>query len=76
MSALHSGPGTPEVSPNNQIFSALPEGSFAEDAPAAQIHQGVAPESGDIVVSKKRVSAFAGSDLDMVPVRSVYAIWC
>jgi nicotinamidase-related amidase len=69
-------PGPPEVSPNSQIFSALPEGAFAEDAPLAQIHLGATPESGDIVLSKKRVSAFAGRDLDMVPVRSVYTIWC
>jgi nicotinamidase-related amidase len=59
-------PGNPEVDPNNRNFSSLPQGSFAEDAPGAQIHEGVAPEPGDIVVTKKRVSAFAGSDLDMV----------
>jgi nicotinamidase-related amidase len=48
------------------MFSALAVGSFADDAPAARINERVAPESGDIVVTKKRVSAFAGSDLDMV----------
>ena len=31
-----------------------------------QIHPEVTPEPGDIVVTKRRVSAFAGSDLDVV----------
>lgn len=34
--------------------------------PGAEIHPDVAPAPGDVVVTKKRVSAFAGSDLDMV----------
>lgn len=34
--------------------------------PAAQIHPAVAPQPGDVVVTKKRVSSFTGSDLDMV----------
>ncbi len=60
-------PGAPEVSPNNRIFTALADSSaFVEDEPVAQIHPSVAPEPGDIVVTKKRVSAFAGSDLDVV----------
>jgi nicotinamidase-related amidase len=36
------------------------------DDPATQIHPAVAPAPDDIVVTKKRVSAFAGSDLDVV----------
>ena len=31
-----------------------------------EIHPAVAPIPGDIVVTKRRVSAFAGSDLDVV----------
>lgn len=60
-------PGYPEVSARNKAFSAL-----ARNAPAAgseqatQVHPDVAPEPGDILVTKRRVSAFAGSDLDMV----------
>jgi nicotinamidase-related amidase len=59
-------PGNPEVNPNNRIFAALSDRAFSEDAPGTQIHRAVAPRSGDIMVTKKRVSAFAGSDLDMV----------
>jgi nicotinamidase-related amidase len=55
------------VSPNNRIFAALSDSSaFIEDAPAAHIHPAIAPQPGDIMVTKKRVSSFAGSDLDMV----------
>jgi nicotinamidase-related amidase len=36
------------------------------DDPATQIHPGVAPGPDDVVVVKKRVSAFTGSDLDVV----------
>ncbi|MFE2546806.1 cysteine hydrolase family protein [Actinacidiphila glaucinigra] len=59
--------GHPEVSPRNKTFGALARGGgFAAGDPGAQIHPDVAPAPGDVVVTKKRVSAFAGSDLDMV----------
>ncbi|MGO8673629.1 MAG: cysteine hydrolase family protein [Capsulimonadaceae bacterium] len=60
--------GYPEVSPNNKSFGAIKQmGMRMTEADAAtQVHSGVAPESGDVVVSKRRVSAFAGSDLDVV----------
>jgi len=59
--------GTPEVSPKNQTFAAL-AGSLAlgEGDPATQVHPAVAPQPGDVIVTKKRVSAFAGSDLAVV----------
>jgi nicotinamidase-related amidase len=59
-------PGNPEVSPNNRVFAALSSTAFTEDAPGTQIHEAVAPQPGDLVVTKKRVSAFAGSDLEVV----------
>ena len=60
-------PGYPEVSTRNKMFGRLvgttaPPGSDQ----AMQPHPEVAPEPGDVVVIKKRVSAFAGSDLDIV----------
>ncbi|MGH8981147.1 MAG: cysteine hydrolase family protein, partial [Acidimicrobiales bacterium] len=59
--------GAPEVSPRNRAFAAIAGSeSFGEDDPATQIHPDVAPRRGDVVVVKKRVSAFAGSDLDVV----------
>ena len=60
-------PGAPEVNRNNRIFGALAaSSSFVANGSASQIHPAVEPQPGDIVVDKKRVSAFAGSDLDMV----------
>jgi nicotinamidase-related amidase len=59
--------GYPEVSPRNKTFAAITgTGRFTEDGPATRIHPAVAPASGDVVVRKLRVSAFAGSDLDVV----------
>jgi nicotinamidase-related amidase len=59
--------GHPEVSPRNKTFSAAAQaGRFTELDPTSEIHPAVAPRAGDIVVTKRRVSAFAGSDLEMV----------
>jgi nicotinamidase-related amidase len=58
-------PGYPEVSRRNQSFSAISQsGGFLEDS--SRVHPAVAPRPGDIEVIKKRVSAFSGSDLDVV----------
>ncbi|MEU8289535.1 cysteine hydrolase [Streptomyces pseudogriseolus] len=35
-------------------------------APGTEIHDEVAPQQGDVVVTKRRGSAFSGSDLDLV----------
>lgn len=37
-----------------------------DSSPATQIHSGVPPATGDVIVTKRRVSAFPGSDLDVV----------
>ena len=59
--------GYPEVSHDNKTFAAITgTGRFTEDDPGSRVHPAVAPAPGDVVVSKRRVSAFAGSDLDMV----------
>jgi len=59
--------GHAEISPRNKTFSALAgSGGFVEGSDAARVHPDVAPGPGDIVVTKKRVSAFAGSDLEVV----------
>ncbi len=56
-------PGYPEISPRNLTFSALKEGGhFIGDT----VHDAVAPHPGEIVVTKRRVSAFAGSDLEVI----------
>lgn len=60
--------GYPEVSARNKSFSALKSGAMplTEESPEAQIYHEVAPSTGDIVVTKRRVSAFTGSDLEVI----------
>lgn len=59
--------GTPEINPRNQSFGALAKSaSFIENDSATQVHSAIAPQQGDIVVVKRRVSAFSGSDLELV----------
>jgi nicotinamidase-related amidase len=60
-------PGYPEISTRNKMFGPLARAGRAVGSDrATEIHPEVAPEPGDILVTKRRVSAFAGSDLDMV----------
>jgi nicotinamidase-related amidase len=61
-------PGYSEVSARNKIFGplAVHKPAAGNDPQATGIHAAVAPEPGDIVVTKRRVSSFAGSDLDVV----------
>jgi len=60
-------PGGADVNPRNRAFSALSgRTDMSVDDAATQIHPAVAPAPEDVVVVKKRVSAFAGSDLDLV----------
>lgn len=60
--------GYPEVSPKNKSFSAIKQqlGSSPTALPALEIHPAIAPQPTDIVVTKRRVSAFCGSDLEVV----------
>lgn len=62
-------PGFPEVSADNRSFAALAArggDAFAEDSPGTRVHPALAPLEGEPLVTKKRVSAFAGSDLELV----------
>jgi nicotinamidase-related amidase len=59
--------GHPEINPRNAVFAPVRKsGLFAADTPGTEIHPAVAPEPGDVVVTKHRVGAFMGTDLDMV----------
>jgi nicotinamidase-related amidase len=60
-------PGYPEVSPRNRSFAAIVDSGRLVDGDAdAEIDPAVAPRPGEVVVTKRRVSAFAGSDLEVV----------
>lgn len=59
-------PGHPEVSPRNRTFAALREAGGLADEESTSIDPAVAPEPGEILVTKRRVGAFSGSDLEVV----------
>ena len=60
-------PGTPEVSSRNRSFSQLRErGGFLESDDGAQIAPALGVREGEVTVTKRRVSAFSGSDLEVV----------
>src|SRR5262249_26654011 len=60
-------PGFPEVSARNMSFSAINgSGRFAPGDTSVEIHPAVAPKAGEAVVTKHRVGAFFGTDLDMI----------
>ena len=59
--------GTPEISPDNKSFSAS-KSRFEKIDPDefSKVEPAVAPADNDIIVTKKRFSAFTGSDLEVV----------
>ena len=64
-------PSHPEISSSNPtFFAAAQSNAFVTGSPDVEVHSAIKPVEGDIVVVKKRVSAFAGSDLEML-VRSL-----
>lgn len=58
--------GYPEIGRSSPMFSRLASLGGFIDGQSTPVHPAVAPESGDIIVTKKRVSAFAGSDLEVI----------
>jgi nicotinamidase-related amidase len=62
-------PGFPEVDARNQLFGAIknsPQWQEIFQGTAGAIHPDVAPRGDEVVITKHRVSAFAGTDLDMI----------
>jgi len=63
---VHFRPGHPEVA-NRGVFKGIKAaGAMIGGSEGTEIHPDVAPQSGDILVTKKRIGAFTGSDLDVV----------
>jgi nicotinamidase-related amidase len=61
-------PGYPEAAAGNATFAALASrgDTMTQDHPDTQVHAALAPQGGEPVVVKRRVSAFSGSDLDVL----------
>ena len=62
-------PGLPEVSDRNRLLSTIkaskPHQEFFQGN-SGEIHPALGPAPGDILITKHRISAFAGTDLEMI----------
>ncbi|HEX4473682.1 MAG TPA: isochorismatase family cysteine hydrolase [Polyangiaceae bacterium] len=59
--------GHPEIGATNTMFGQVKTGGlFVEGSNEAQIHSAVAPKASDLVVTKHRVGAFSGTDLELI----------
>lgn len=62
-------PGLPEIGSRNPLFASIKQSAQHQRLFAGstgEIHSAVAPRGEDIVVTKHRVSAFSGTDLDLI----------
>lgn len=62
-------PGLPEVSPRNTLFAAVRNSERHQQlfkGESGRIHPALGPAEDDIVITKHRISAFAGTDLEMI----------
>jgi nicotinamidase-related amidase len=60
-------PGYPELHPGNRNFRGIDKiGRFLDGEPGTEIDRRVAPEPGEVVVTKHRVGAFWATELDQV----------
>ena len=62
-------PGLPEIGDRNKLFAAIkasPRHQSLFQGSLGAIHPALGPEPQDIVVTKHRISAFAGTDLEMI----------
>jgi nicotinamidase-related amidase len=57
----------PGVNPNNKtFFAAAQNGAMTDTDESTHIHSSVQPHKGEPIVTKRRVSAFTGSDLEVI----------
>lgn len=62
-------PNLPEVSPRNLLLGAIKSSPRHQElfhGSSGAIHPTIAPEANDVIITKHRVSAFAGTDLGMI----------
>ena len=57
--------GFPEIGPKSNFRMIKERMGHAFQGEGHQVHPALAPKPGEPIISKKRVSAFAGSDLDL-----------
>ena len=62
-------PNSPEISARNTLFSSIKTSARHQQmfqGRAGAIHPALAPKADEVVITKHRVSAFTGTDLDMI----------
>src|ERR1700759_4610880 len=62
-------PGLPEVSSRNALFGTIKSSEQHQQLfrePLGAFPEVIAPKDGEIVISKRRISAFAGTDLALI----------
>ena len=62
-------PGLPEVTTRNRLFASIkssPQHQKLFEGASGSVHPALGPAPDDIVVTKHRISAFPGSDLQMI----------
>jgi nicotinamidase-related amidase len=60
-------PGTPEINTNNKAFTTYKQSLVSANMEEMiKIHPELSPQPGEVTVVKRRVSAFTGSDLEVV----------
>ncbi|OIH92823.1 cysteine hydrolase family protein [Curtobacterium sp. MCBA15_001] len=59
-------PGAPEVAASNRMFGGMRDRMGSQAPDATEVHAGFDLHADDIVVTKLRVSAFTGSDLEVL----------
>ena len=62
-------PGLPEMSTRNKLLGAIKSSKQHQEffqGSSGAIHPALGPEPADIIVTKHRVSAFVGTDLEMI----------
>jgi nicotinamidase-related amidase len=61
-------PGYPETADSNLAFAAVKQAgdTMTQDHPATQVHAALEPRPDEPVIIKRRISAFSGSDLDVL----------
>ncbi len=59
--------GMPEINPQNKMLAAFKQQiAHVKMEDFAKIHDALAPQANDILITKRRVSAFTGSDLEVL----------
>jgi nicotinamidase-related amidase len=61
-------PGYPEAAEANLAFGSIAQrgNAMTQDHPDTQLHAALAPRPDEPVITKRRISAFSGSDLDVL----------